>query len=123
MHVTVKEKIDILVAATKGNDKAQRGFALKNSAPFRSCITKTNNTLIDKVEDLDIVMLLYNLLGYSNNYTMMSGSLWNYYRDETDNVDDNACLGKSFKCKIKIVGKPASRTLKSGNRGDADGPV
>ena len=123
MHVIVKEKIDILVAATKENDKAQRGFALKNNAPFRSCITKTNNTLIEKVEDLDIVMLLYNLLGYNNNYTMTSGSLWNYYRDETDNVDDNACLGKSFKCKIKIVGKPAYRTLKSGNPGDADGPV
>ena len=29
-------------------------------------------------EDLDIVMPEYNLLEYSNNYSMTPGSLWNY---------------------------------------------
>ena len=29
-----------------------------------------------------------NLLEYSENYSMTSGSLWNYYRDEV-NVDEN----------------------------------
>ena len=32
--------------------------------------------------DLDIVMLMYNLLEYSNNCSKTSGTLWNYYRDE-----------------------------------------
>ena len=27
-------------------------------------------------------MLMYNLLEYSDNYSMTSGSLWNYYGDE-----------------------------------------
>ena len=36
-------------------------------------------------EHLDIVMLLVNLIEYSDNYCMTSGSLWNYYRDEVNN--------------------------------------
>ena len=51
-----------------------------------------NNT-IDNAEDIDIVMLTYNLLEYSDNYSMTSGSLWNYYRDEVnddENENDNA---------------------------------
>ena len=31
---------------------------------------------------------MYNLLEYSDNYSMTSGSLWNYYRDELNN-DEN----------------------------------
>ena len=34
---------------------------------------------------------------------MTSGSLWNYYRDEIDDVDDKAGDGESFKYKIKII--------------------
>ena len=47
-----------------------------------------HNTFIDNPEDLDIVMLVYNLLEYSDNYSMTSVSLWNYYRDEL-NDDEN----------------------------------
>ena len=32
---------------------------------------------------------------------MTSGRLWNYYREETDDVDDNASDGKSFEYKTK----------------------
>ena len=31
---------------------------------------------------------MYNQLEYSENYSMTSGSLWNYYKDEV-NVDAN----------------------------------
>ena len=48
---------------------------------------------------------MYNLLEYSQNYSMTSGSFWNYYRDEIDDVNDNASDGRSFKYKTKIVGK------------------
>ena len=43
---------------------------------------------------------------------MTSGSLWNYYRDEVDDVDDNALDGKSFKYKTKIVRKTPQRPPK-----------
>ena len=40
---------------------------------------------------------------------MISGSLWNYYRDKIDIVDDNTSDGKSFKYKTKIVEKADTR--------------
>ena len=39
---------------------------------------------MDNVEGLDIVMLMYNLLEYIDNYCMTAGTLWNYYRDEVN---------------------------------------
>ena len=42
---------------------------------------KINSTFVDNAEDLDIVMPMYNLLEYSGNYYITSGSLWNCYRD------------------------------------------
>ena len=48
----------------------------------------------DHAEDLDTVMLIYNLLEYNGNYLMTSGSLWNYYRDEMEVVDNNASESK-----------------------------
>ena len=41
----------------------------------------------DIAKDIDIVMPMYNLTEYSNNYSKTSGSLWQYYRDESyDNL-------------------------------------
>ena len=76
---------------------------------------KINNTLIDNVEDPDIVMSMYNLLEYSSNYPMKSESLWNYYMHEViDDVNDDAgnywityskaTTSTSFGCKTKIIG-------------------
>ena len=53
-----------------------------------------NNTFIDNAEDFDTVMPMYNLLEYSKSYSVTSGSLRNYYRDEInystiDNNNDN----------------------------------
>ena len=46
------------------------------------CIREINNTLIDIAKDIDLVMLMYNLIEYSDNYWKISGSLRQYYRDE-----------------------------------------
>ena len=78
-YIVVKRKITV----TNPNDNAyDKKLALKNNAPFLSCISKINNTLIDNEEDLDIVMPMYNLLEDSKNNRKTTGSLWNYYRDE-----------------------------------------
>ena len=73
----------LLAAAANENDKAQKNITFKNNPLFRSCISKINSTLIDNAEDLNIV-----------NYSMTSGSRWNYYRDEVDNVNNNALQSK-----------------------------
>ena len=54
-----------------GNRRNKR-LTFKNNAPFKSCISKINNTFIDNAKDFDIVMSMYNLLEYSNNYSMTS---------------------------------------------------
>ena len=91
----------ISVSATENTDIGQKDITFKNNAPFRLWITKINSTLIGNAEDLDVVMPMYNLLEYSQNYSMTSGTLWNYYRDEIDDVDSNASDGKSFKYQTK----------------------
>ena len=48
----------------------------KNCAPFTNCISEINNTQVDNAKDIDIVMLMYNLIEYSDNYSKTSGSLW-----------------------------------------------
>ena len=45
---------------------------------------------------------MYNLLEYSNNYSKISGSLLQYYKDEPN---DSIADPESFKSKIKITGK------------------
>ena len=57
-----------------------------NNAPFRPCISKINNLFVNNTEDLDIVMPMYNLLEYSDNYSMP-------YRDEV-NDDENEITTK-----------------------------
>ena len=42
---------------------------------FRSFISNINSTLLDIVEDPDIVMAICNLLEYGHNYFMTSASL------------------------------------------------
>ena len=80
----------------------QKNVVLVINAPFRSC-------LMDSVENLDIVMPMYNLLEYNNNYSIKSGSLWNHYRDKNDDVDDDVSNNKSFKYNTKLIGKAEAR--------------
>ena len=56
----------------------------------------------DNAQDINIVMPMYNLIEYINNYSKTSGSLWQYHKDDSnDNIENS----ESFKYKIKITGK------------------
>ena len=78
------------VTDTNNATRRNKKLIFKNNAPFRSCITKINNTFVGNAEHLDIFMPMYNMLEYSGNYSMTSGSLQNYYRDEiNDDENDN----------------------------------
>ena len=94
--------------------KRNKKLAFKNNAPFRSCISKINNTFLDNAEDLDIARPIYNLLQYSDSYSMASGSLCNYYRDAinddpnennaADNrINNDKTISKPFEYKIKLI--------------------
>ena len=71
-------------------NKRNRSLILKNNGPFVTCITRIKGELIQDADDLDIVMSMYNILEYSQNYRKTIGSLYNYYRDElSDDADDS----------------------------------
>ena len=71
--------------------------------------------MIGNAEDVDIVMPIYDLLDYSKNYSMASGRLWTFYRDEVNGAQDYASDSKWFKYKTKILGKTSQ------TRSSADG--
>ena len=85
----------------------------KNCAPFTKCISRINSTDIDKTQDIDIVMPMYNLIEYSDNYSKIPGSLWQYYKDDPN---DNMENSESFKYEIKRTGK----TPNNGNTKDVE---
>ena len=49
-----------------------------------------NNTQIDNAKYIDVIMPTYNSIEYSDNYSVTSGSLWWYYRDEPALTDAGA---------------------------------
>ena len=86
------------ILAARQADERNKCVAFKNCAPFTKCIRRINNT----AQDIDIVMPMYNLIEYSDNYSKTSGSLWQYYKDEPDDSIEDS---KSFSTKVKITGK------------------
>ena len=72
----------------KQADERNKGVILKNCAPFTKCISRINNTDIDNARDIDIVIPMYNLIEYSDNYAKTSRSLYQYYKDDpNDNLN------------------------------------
>ena len=99
--------------AAKRADERDKGVIFKNCAPFTKCISRKNNTEIDNAKDVGIVMPMYNLIEYSDNYSKTSGSLWQYYKDDPN---DSLTDSESFKSKIKTIGK----TPNNGNTKDVE---
>ena len=114
-YISVKGTITVTAPGANNNannirDKRNRPLILKNNASFVSCIIRINGELIEDADDLDIVIPMYNLLEYSKNYRKTIGSLYNYYRDELTNDDNdnfaniNVVNSEAFKYKNKITG-------------------
>ena len=97
-------------AAARRADERNKCVIFRNCESRIKCISKINDTEIDNAQDIDIVMPMYNLIEYSNNYSKTSGSLWQYYKDEPN---DNLANSESFKSKVKITGNtPADGNTK-----------
>ena len=90
--IVVKRKVDLLAVTSK-------------NAPFRSCISKINNTLIDNAEDLNIVMPMYKLLEQSQNYSMKSE-----VRRIIIETKSMMLLMMSFECTTEKVGETPERS-------------
>ena len=96
----------IRVAAANANTRV----ALKNCAPFTKCNLENNDEHVDTAENLDILMPMYNLIEYSDNYQDSSATLYQYKRDEPPKanaiLDLTADISSYFKYKIKLLGNP-----------------
>ena len=95
------------LAAGRGNNGIHVLF--RNCAPFTDCMSEISNSQIDNAKNIDVVMPMYSLTEYSDNYSETSGSLWQYYKDETALNDNDLIInfpGNSalFKFKQKITG-------------------
>ena len=89
---------------------ANTRLAFKNCAPFTKCNLEINDEHIDTAENLDIVMPMYNLIEYSDNYQDSSATLYQYKRDEPpeDNAIDDLTTNtsSSFKYEVSLLGNP-----------------
>ena len=73
------------ITATGGDTNTRVAF--KNCVPFTKCITHINDEHVDNADNLDIIMSMYNLIEYSDNYSDSSGYLWQFKRDK-QNMDN-----------------------------------
>ena len=84
----------------------------KNCPPFTDWMSEISNTQIDSAQDFDVVMSMYNLIEYNDNYSETFAILWQYCRDEPAVNDDCAIVDivannttSLFKTKKKTTGE------------------
>ena len=113
VYILVKGTISVNnTAAGDAINNNDRKVIFKNCAPFTNCISEINNTQIDNAKDIDIVIPMYNLIEYSDNYAKTTGSLWQYCKDIPARNNNNEIvvftgnnLTDSFNFKAKITGQ------------------
>ena len=98
---------DIKVADVAANTNV----VFKSFAPFTRCVTHISDEHVETAKNLDIILPMYNLLEYSDNYVDSSGSLYKFKRDESSMNDAENSLNvtldnsTSFKYKASLLGK------------------
>ena len=113
MHIYLLKKTIIVQEATvAGPNNANKKVKIKNFAPFTKCISTITNTQVDDAQYIDVVMSIYSLIEYSDNYLKTSRNLWQFYRD-VPAVDDNIEIAnfnagnattRLFNLKVRLAG-------------------
>ena len=73
--------VDDTSAPGAAANNINKKVVFKNRAPFTNCISEIKNTQIDNAKVIYILMPLYNLIEYSDNYSKTSRSFWQHYED------------------------------------------
>ena len=104
------EAYNLVNGNLRGTGGNNTRLPLKNCAPFTKCNLEINDEHVDTAENLDIIMPMYNLIEYSDNYQDSSATLYPYKQDEppeanaiNDLTVDNS---SSFKYKVSLFGNP-----------------
>ena len=121
-YILVKGTISVNNTAAAGAavNNINKKVIFKNCTPFTNCISKINNTQVDNAKGIDIVISMYNLTEYSDNYAKTTGSLLQYCKDIPARNNNNeiteftaGSTTDSFNFKAKITGQ-------TGNDGTKD---
>ena len=82
-YILVKGTISVTntAAADAAANNINKKVIFKNFAPLTNCVGEINNTQIGNAIDIDIVMPMYNLIEYSDNYVKTTRSFWQYCKD------------------------------------------
>ena len=120
-YILVKGTISVTNTAADGAaaNNTNKKVIFKNCAPFINCINEINNTQVDNAKDIDIVMPMYNLIEYSDNYAKISGSLWQYCKDIPARNNDGIVVFNannttdSFNFKAKFTGRTGDNGTKN----------
>ena len=75
MFATGTITISNRAAADADANNTNKKVIFKTCAPFTNCISEINNTQVDNAKDADIVIPMYNLIEYSDNYPETCASL------------------------------------------------
>ena len=89
-YILVKGTTTVAQETAVASNNASKNVIFKNYAPFTSCISRINNTQAVDASYIDVVMQMYDLIEYSDNYLKTSGILWQFYRDVPASDDDSA---------------------------------
>ena len=82
-NILVKGTITVAntAAADANANNTNKKVIFRNCVPCTSCISRINNTQVDDAQCIDVVMPMYNLIEYSNNYSKTSVILFQCCRD------------------------------------------
>ena len=110
VYLLVSRTITVTPQAGDNPDNVKEKVFFKNCALFTDSISEINNTQIDNAKDIDLILPIYKLIEYSDNYSKALGSLWQYYSNELalNNAGPfNNFTGNnvSFNLKINIIRK------------------
>ena len=121
-YILVKGTITVNNTAAQGAaaNNTNKKVIFKNCAPFTNCISEINNTQIDNAKDIDIVMPMYNLIEYSDNYAKTTGNLWQYCKNiPARNANDDIIVfdvnntTDSINFKVKFTGQTGNNGRKN----------
>ena len=97
-------------------------YCFKNCAPFEACRLSINNNVVDETDFLHVVMPMYNLLEYSDNFNKTSSSMYELDREKPGTGDSkiNIWASPSAKDKFKKNGQMGPVTTVAGQTREKD---
>ena len=121
-YILTKGNITVRNTAAQGqaNNVIIKRVILKYCVRFTNWINRINNTQVDDAHDIDVVMPMYKLIEYSDNYFKTSRILWHYCKDQPA-VDNNGAIvyfivansiTDSFKIKEKLTTQTSDNCTK-----------